>query len=325
MLDSEINGVKTELHYHAPDRQCDKKGIMRRLREAIDPGAAEVVYAEKDRVFVKSLREIADDLVSMGVPAQYAVYQAYEIKRGAERLTNVAATMNHAEDLLEEDRKYSLPSEGFNSYWLPAAEKATETYMREMLGKILAGEMEYEGSFSNRTVSIVETMSKEDVETFELFCSLCAGGVDSMGIEQPTIPCIFLDGSETTYCGGAIEHSSIASLVANGLVQAKSKTVFKESEGVILCINGVSYKLDGQLNGRICIGDTTFTVYGKELSRLCRIGVHPKLMDVVSSYLSKKGYSLVESTPYLVGSPAPAGGESIIEVITSSDIDKMFE
>ena len=59
MLDVDAAAIKLEGHYHAGKGSSENKGLMRKLRESIDPGAAEMVYAEKDRIFVRSLKEIA--------------------------------------------------------------------------------------------------------------------------------------------------------------------------------------------------------------------------------------------------------------------------
>ena len=47
MLDVDAAAIKLEGHYHAGKGSSENKGLMRKLRESIDPGAAEMVYAEK--------------------------------------------------------------------------------------------------------------------------------------------------------------------------------------------------------------------------------------------------------------------------------------
>ncbi|MBR3690574.1 MAG: DUF2806 domain-containing protein [Eggerthellaceae bacterium] len=176
MLDGELNLAKAELHYHG-----DKsgKGIIRRIREAIDPEAAEMVYAAASMQKARGLTAMAQEIMKLGVPSSVAYVWAYETKRGADRLTNFSGTLDKALDQIDEGKAYFDPSQEFMGNFAPVAERASEDYARELLGKLLAGEMESPGSFSKRTLSILGDMSKADAEAFGKVCACCAGDKNS--------------------------------------------------------------------------------------------------------------------------------------------------
>ncbi|RNM40270.1 DUF2806 domain-containing protein [Eggerthella sinensis] len=296
MLDPEINGIKGEFHYHAPDNQYSKKGIIRKIREAIDPEAAEMIYSKRDRAFFGSLKEIADDLVSMGTPPQYALCQAYEIKRGADRLTNVAATMRYAEDSLEEDKEYSLPSDRFNGHWLPAAEKATEDYMRETLGKILAGEMEHEGSFSNRTIAIVDAMSMKEVEIFKKLCANALGTFLIGNEVNAPASCLVMDeGTTDSFNGGSVSLGELNTIDSIGLIASGSHRVVHIPVGTSMMMYGSSRLLLSNTTETVIDIDMPgfmFTDSGMELSTLFEFACGDELKSSLIGHFETSGISV---------------------------------
>lgn len=237
---------------------------------------------------------------------------------------NVFEVFEEAQKVLPEESFDNESTDEFKDSCVRGAASAYDDKVRKLWAKLIAGEIEQSGSFSKYTLSVLSKMGKKDVELFEVFCSLCAGGIDTLGIEQPTIPCIFLDETGTTYNEGSISYEAIANLSARSLVQTKSSTVFAQSSGVILCIEGESYKLEGPADERLVIGEVTFTKFGEELSRLCKLGNHPNLMSSTSHYLSEQGFTLVPLNQPSVGHPCTIGGEAIIKEIPASFIDGLF-
>lgn len=174
--------------------------------------------------------------------------------------------------------------------WEDGAGSESDAEMQEVWGRILAGELEQPGSFSKRTLSIVSDMGRDDAESFRVFCSLCAGGVDGAGVGQPTIPLLFLDGGGTSYNDGALSYREASRLEALGLVRTGVGTRFEAAGRVILCIGGTSYRVVG--DGGLSIGDAGLTVYGEELSRLCEIGSADGLLAASIRELGTKGLGL---------------------------------
>ena len=76
----EANIFKNEKHYHSAEGGETPKGIIRRIREAIDPSGAASVYVDAAQTVSRGLVGIAEDLKKAGTPAAYAPAQAYEIE-----------------------------------------------------------------------------------------------------------------------------------------------------------------------------------------------------------------------------------------------------
>ena len=96
-----------------------------------------------------------------------------------------------------------------------AIEKTSEPYMRSLWAKILAGEAEHPGSFSKRTVSIVEDMDKADAELFVAFCQFV--WTESSHAGDSPFPMI-LDVRHEIYKSQGINHDALANLEAAGLI-----------------------------------------------------------------------------------------------------------
>ena len=96
-----------------------------------------------------------------------------------------------------------------------AIEKTEEPYMRSLWAKILAGEADHPGSFSKRTVSIVEDMDKADAELFVAFCQFV--WTESSHAGDSPYP-VILDVRHEIYESHGINHDALANLEAAGLI-----------------------------------------------------------------------------------------------------------
>ena len=93
--------------------------------------------------------------------------------------------MSDAEDELREDATYALPRASFMDDYIPFVEDVTDEKIQRLFGKILAGEMEAEGSFSRLALSKLSQFSKLEVELIEKLCSVSTGGHSGSGWVLP--------------------------------------------------------------------------------------------------------------------------------------------
>ena len=296
MLDVDAAAVKLEGHYHAGERSSDKKGLMRKLRESIDPGAAEMVYAEKDRIFMRSLKEIAAELVEVGIPPRLAIREAYQIKRGNDHLANIEAVFNYAEDELKSEVQYALPEVSFIDDFTTLIEDVTNDEIRRLLGKILAGEMEAEGSFSRLTICKLTQFSKREVELIEKICTVSFGGYSSLGWVIPTPVLIGADKSDDVQ-SECITNYELRDLDALGIIKNDIyiEHDFGKEEHYRFCLNGIEYRATANAPVKLRFTSALFTSVGAELSRLFVCGTSPEILRVIKEEWGKLGIIVEEA------------------------------
>lgn len=302
-------------------------GLLGEIRQwaALTPeDAADRLESRKTRRMLRDVKRIRKQSEDLNLEEDEIKELISDAAKRHQCRFNYEKCVSYAVPLVEDPEAAKSVDPEWEASHREHAEKAYDEETQKLWGRILAGELNEPGSFSKHSMSVLADMSKTDAELFEVFCSLCAGGIDALGIEQPTIPCIFLDEAGTTYNEGSLSYEAVSILAAHGLVQTKSNTVFDQSSGIILCIGGESYRLKEAANESLAIGDATLTVFGQELSRLCKIGSHPNLMKSATAHFLKQGFSLVPSTEFIVGCRSTVGGEGIIEEISSSDLDKIL-
>lgn len=292
MLDVDAAAIKLEGHYHAGKGSSENKGLMRKLRESIDPGAAEMVYAEKDRIFVRSLKEVAAELVEAGIPPRLAACQAYEIKRGADHLTNIDAVMSYAEDELREDATYALPRASFMDDYIPFVEDVTDEKIQRLFGKILAGEMEAEGSFSRLALSKLSQFSKLEVELIEKLCSVSTGGHSGSGWVLP-LPILIGGDKGTDKQSGAITNYELRDLESLGIIKNEMSSTISAADGVFqFCVHGEEYRIVGHDFENIRFKTALLTTVGEQLSKLFEFGTSEGFLDIIKEEWGRQGASI---------------------------------
>lgn len=294
----EANAVKAELTYNAASKpEKGGRGIVRRIREAIDPVASAQLYADAAKVVSEGVSQIAQELRDAGTPAHLATAQAYEIYRGASKLTHVGRALEYAEDSLEPDKEYTTPSQEFVNDYTEAVEDVGDDEILKLFGKVLAGEMERPGSFSKKTLSILKDMSREDAESFKRLCRHCIGGeyVNENGEVAYFYSRPFLLPNEngSSYNCGQLPLEEVRNYEMLGLILPEMYDVFRIQPGVgqLIVINGKTYGAKNVQDEYVSmhLGPYLFSKWGAELATLCDLGDAPELLLLVRNIATKQG------------------------------------
>lgn len=301
-LSIEATAAKVEPHFHRGDKSEDRTSIMRKIREAIDPSGAAMVYLETAKLVTDGLTEIAEKLIAAGTPKEYAIPQAYGIYREHRKLLNASNAIMCAEERLSDEKDYSVPSESFLRDFMSAAEDVNDEDIQCMFGAILAGEMEAPGSFSKRSMSILSNMSKREAEIFKELCSYSTYVISSNNSPSANVVPLEISSEKYQYHPSAITVSDVISLSALGLVNmapdvcsvVKCKSgeavAFRASDSAVIGIN----KSESQIE--IKFDHIVTTSIGEELSRICPIASGTKMAELVSNKLKRFGLE-VETIP----------------------------
>lgn len=278
--------LKYEKHVVDPGPLQPKRDIMRSVREAIDPGGAAQVYMEAAQIVTKGIREIAASLVDSGTPREYAVAQAYDIYRGAQKLTSVGKSLDYAEGDLRNGVVYTVPDTTFMRDFVSSVEEVGDDDILRLFGRILSGEIERPGSVSKHTMSILADMGKTEAETFDFLCSQCIGGRLGNGEFADPMPLMIeIEGMRrmTQKELDALNALGLTDVNLHGVTVATNHPF--DADGVLVIpIGGIDYRVEK--------GDSTpylslskFTRYGTELSSCCEVGGAPGFREAAISWL----------------------------------------
>lgn len=197
---------------------------------------------------------------------------------------NMESVIEHALPLITED---ACP-ENLEDDWLvnffQKSRLVSDEKMQDVWARVLAGEANTPGSFSRRTVNLLNDLDRHDATKFEIICRFVCS------IDEDTDPWV-LDTSSDFYRNNGInmslvmhlnslnliQHTGLGSLLIETEKQQVQATYFDQKFSVILGMPGEEkYKLN--------CGKVAFTKAGKELMSL----VHADPVSGFVAFLAEK-------------------------------------
>ena len=167
---------------------------------------------------------------------------------------------------------------------------------QRLWARLLTGELNKPGSYSRKSMRILDDMEREDAEAFASLCARCAGGVLPWGERQQLLPLLMEKGQEL-----ALPESGLARLKGLGLIEFGNSSGFGMYESMRLGGGGWQVlKVGSRLLGvRFPEGEGfevtvhRFTRYGEELSQLCDLGCALDRNDLLANKLKQAGGEVV--------------------------------
>ena len=169
--------------------------------------------------------------------------------------------------------------DGLAEYWRMHAEKASTEDMQQLLGSLLAGEINKPGVVSKRTLSIVADMSDDDAKVFQKLCAVSLGGrIEELNWEFP--PQLLITERFGVYCDGYIALRELSDMESLGLVKINVSYQPEIGEGLPVPVGEEAVIVCGAMDGAtISYSRAAFTKYGTELASMFRLGTHPSLKE----------------------------------------------
>lgn len=294
-ISTEANLVKGNFSINIQDRAA--RGIIRRIREAIDPVAAAQIYTDAAKIVSEGISVITQDLIKAGTPRHLASTQAYEIYRGAVKLTHLSQAFEYAESYTDDIKEYNKPSDEFINNYTSAVEEVNDDEILRMFGKVLAGEMESPGKFSKKTLSILKNMNSDDAKAFEKLCAHSIGGeyINENGESAYFFSRPFLLPNEngSSYNCEKISLEEVRCYETLGLVLHDMYDTFPLMPGVgqLIVINGTTYEAQNLTDEKIQmhLGAFMFSKWGAELATLCDLGTAPEVLKLTGNVARAQG------------------------------------
>ncbi|MBI4186006.1 MAG: DUF2806 domain-containing protein [Chloroflexi bacterium] len=165
--------------------------------------------------------------------------------------------------------------------------------MQLLWAKVLAGEANFPGTYSKRTVNSLVSLDKTDAQLFTNLCSF----VWVIGTATPLI----YDEGASIYNDQQIRFNTLTHLDDIGLISFESFASFRRlklPQHIDIYYYGTVLKAEfkNPENNEMHIGKVLFSSIGAELARICSSRPIDGYLDYVIDRLSKEG--LVLSSPY---------------------------
>lgn len=209
-----------------------------------------------------------------------AVLEALGYRVTNDGAENVSSVLGRAAELVEDGGGEPRDLDpGARDLVINGSAEAYDDRVREMWARLVAGAVTGGARYKRMTARVLEEMDGDDVELFRRFCSMCAGGTDRNGIQQPVVPCVFKDPEGISYNDGRMSYSEVQQLEKLGLVDPHASVSFGPS-GALLCVGGRSFRVTDPAGGRIWVSDVTLSLPGEQLAGLCDLGGMPGLLDI---------------------------------------------
>lgn len=135
---------------------------------------------------------------------------------------NIESITSKAIPDLNENSRPDAVSDDWIANFFDKCRLISDAEMQQLWGKVLAGEANSPGTYSKRTVAMLESLDKQDALEFTKLCS-CTWTVGEV------VPLIF-DVQESVYASRGITFSLLTHLDAIGLIRFESMTGFQMKE-----------------------------------------------------------------------------------------------
>lgn len=157
----------------------------------------------------------------------------------------------------------------------------SDEQMQLLWSKVLAGEANHVGSYSKRTINLLTTLEKKDIEIFQALCST------KWLIKNHEVVLIYSD-TDPIYRQNGINFDNLINLQELGLIALNSISNFSKirlPKKNLTVYNGVVYAIefDKEFDNNLNIGKVILTKTGTELSSLCKREYIPEF----ESYIMK--------------------------------------
>jgi hypothetical protein len=216
--------------------------------------------AEAEKIQAQAKIEITD--------LQRRAMQRFLEEEG-KRQANIEDITQKALPLLKEESKPQDVEDDWITNFFDKCRIISDPEMQQLWSKILAGEANFPGSFSRRTVNLMVDLDKQDAEHFE---KLCGFGWTIENRRSLLFPLVF-EMRDEIYIENGVSFGQVAHFESLGLTKMSLDgfTIRNQPEHVVATYFGSKIKLtlSRKQQEYFDIGEVMLTHAGWELARVC--------------------------------------------------------
>jgi hypothetical protein len=245
--------------------------------------AADSVIVElKNRLVVQDIQDRADERIR---------------RRETKRQKNIEAIAAQAARELPESASEEPVDDDWITQFFNHCQDVSNEQMQHLWARLLAGEVVKPGSFSLRTLALVQVMNTEDADIFTRFCSMLWDTPQGL---TPIVP--DLD-KVRSMPGVEMEFMDFVRLQSLGLITLEAIAGFAlnfiKSHGILLLIySRQQHVLRTQDAQRLPVGKALLTEVGKELAVIAGSSPNEEYRSWVVSNFREQGWKVEELPPW---------------------------
>jgi len=203
---------------------------------------------------------------------------------------NIESVIENSIPLIRNDSNPNSIDNDWLASMLEKAKLVSNDQMRVLWGKILAGEVNNNGSFSRKTLSIVADLEMKDAALFTNLCSF------SFLIGAPTV--IVMDIQNNIYNQYGINFGSLTHLESLGLINFNNLSGFirqKLPQSFMISYWGrpITIKMPKEKDNDLHIGSVLFTQAGRELCSICEATATNEILDYTLAKWKENGVQIL--------------------------------
>ncbi|MDD5844062.1 MAG: DUF2806 domain-containing protein [Olsenella sp.] len=282
-------------------RQALVPNFLAQTRRAINPSKYENDLAEARSARASSICD-AFNLYRQTMPS-LTDRQAFALACGytltPPEADNITAVLSMAANNADPNADPDNLSTEFEDQFIKGSAGAYDDKVRSLWASLLNGELHKPGSFSKRTLSVLQSMSREDAEAFETLASY------TVAVQQrpKLIPVLIKSNTD----GWSYNHEALSIdqrnlLAALGLIDTNNWTTFTLQKDNVCSLYIAGGRIDirnaSESTTHIDFGNAMFTPSGKELISICPIGTALDLQDLLAETINETAglsYSYIDS------------------------------
>ncbi len=205
--------------------------------------------------------------------SQRFMYEQVKVQRNIESITALALPQ------LTTDAKPEGIEEDWITNFFNKCRHISDKEMQDIWSRILAGEANAPGTFTKRTINLMESLDKNDAQSFVKLCSFNWKLGDNIG------PLIY-DSKAEIYTSKGINFNVLQHLDVIGLICFEPLSGYKilpTSQTIVVTYQASSYNINlpNKKDNAIQVGKVLLTNVGKELASICV----PEAVDGLSEYI----------------------------------------
>jgi hypothetical protein len=188
------------------------------------------------------------------------------VQQEARKQENIESITAKAIGDLDPDAKPEAIEQDWLANFFDKCDLVSDQEMQSVWGRILAGEANRPGTFSKRTIELVNSLDKKDAHLFTTLCGFAwvIGGVTLL----------VYDLEDTIYTNAGLQFEKLTHLESLGLIRFEALSGFErrrfmKSASVAYHGQGLRIEFPKEKDNRLTTGHALLTAAGQQLAPLC--------------------------------------------------------
>lgn len=266
--------------------------LLEGTSRVLNPAKYESRLAEARKIHTKSICDCYSlyktTMPSLTDNQAFLLANGYMLSPG--EADNITAILSESSANCPEDADPDVLDTQFKDQFIKGGSAAYDDEVRRIWSSLLSSELKSPGAFSKKTLNMLSSMDKHDVEAFKTLCSF---SLTTPGNNRPSPVLTTINGEGWSYNGGGITVDDLGTLDAIGLIDKNTwvtYTLNPHSPQVYQCGTRCFFvKNRTNKDVKFEFGNALFLPSGIELSTLCEMGTSDKIIDLVEYALAGTG------------------------------------